>query len=61
VPVVILIVVVLVVIVAGLVTWVRRGRSASRLVGAPASEREAVFHGGIMCKSLTTSGLLVKF
>jgi hypothetical protein len=58
---IILIVVVLVVIVAGLVTWVWRGRSAGRLVGAPAGEREAVFHGGIMSKTLTTSGLLVKF
>ena len=59
--VILLIVVVLVAIVAGLVTWVWRGRSASRVIGAPASQREAVFHGGIMCKTLTTSGLLVKF
>jgi len=59
--VIILIVVVLLAIVTGLGTWVWRGRSAGRKIGAPAGEREIVFHGGIMCKTLTTSGLLVRF
>ncbi len=60
--VIILLVVVLVVaILTGLGTWVWRGRSAARVIGAPAGEREIVFHGGIMCKTLTTSGLLVRF
>jgi hypothetical protein len=59
--VVILLVVLLLAIVAGLVTWVRRGRSAARVIGVPASEREAIFHGGIFCKALTTSGSLVRF
>ncbi len=59
--VVILIVVVLLAAVTGMVTWVRRARSCARVIGAPAGELEAVFRGGIMCKSLTTSGSMVRF
>ena len=59
--VVILIAVVVLAAVAGLGRWVWRGRSAARTIEAPAGDREVVFHGGIMCKALTTSGLLVKF
>lgn len=60
-PVVILLVVVVVlVIVVGLATWVRRARSAARIIDVPAAEEQNIFHGGVMCKSLMTSGILVR-
>jgi hypothetical protein len=61
VPVVILLVVVVVlVILVGLATWVRRARSSARIIEAPAGEEKNIFHGGIMCKNLTTSGTMVR-
>jgi hypothetical protein len=61
VPVVILLVVVVVlVILAGLATWVRRARSCARIIEAPAGEEQNIFHGGMMCKKLTTSGTMVR-
>jgi hypothetical protein len=57
----ILLVVVLLALAAGLTAWIRRGRSYARIIGAPAAERETVFHGGILCKGLTTSGIMVRF
>jgi hypothetical protein len=59
--VILLVVVLLLAVAAGLGRWVWRGRSATRTIGAPAGEREVVYHGGILCKALTTSGLLVRF
>jgi len=58
--VVILLVVVFLVIVGGLVTWVRRARSCARIIDAPEGTEERVFHGGIMCKNLMTSGSMVR-
>jgi hypothetical protein len=59
--VIILVVVLLLVILGSLVIWVRRARSSARVISVPASERDAVFYGGIWCKSLTTSGSMVRF
>ncbi len=58
--VVILVVVAIVIALGGLGAWIRRARSCRRIIDAPAGEAQAVFHGGIMCKSLITSGLLVQ-
>ena len=58
--VVILLVAVLFVIAAGLVTWVRRARSCARIIDAPEGRLETLFHGGIMCKHLLTSGTMVR-
>jgi hypothetical protein len=58
--VIILLVVVVLVIVGGLFTWVRRARSCARIIDAPEGAQERVFHGGIMCKNLMTSGSMVR-
>jgi hypothetical protein len=58
--VVILVVVVILVILGGLVTWIRRARSCARIANVPAGEPDQVFHGGIMCKGVITSGSLVR-
>ena len=58
--VVILVVVAIVIALAGLGAWIRRARSCRRIIGAPAGEADDVFLGGIMCKTLITSGLLVR-
>jgi hypothetical protein len=58
--VILLVVVVILVILGGLATWIRRARSCARIIDVPAGEQEDLFFGGIMCKSLTTSGSMVK-
>jgi hypothetical protein len=58
--VVILVVLVILVILGGLVTWIRRARSCGRIANVPAGEPDQVFHGGVMCKALITSGSLVR-
>jgi hypothetical protein len=58
--VILLVVVVVLVILAGLATWVRRARSCTRIIGVPDGELVETFYGGVMCKSLTTSGTMVK-
>lgn len=58
--VILLVVVVVVVILGGLATWIRRARSSARIIEAPAGEEQNIFHGGMMSKSLTTSGAMVR-
>ena len=58
--VILLVVAVILVIASGLVTWVRRARSRGRIADVPAGHLENVFHGGVMCKGLTTSGSMVR-
>jgi hypothetical protein len=58
--VVILVVLVILVILGGLVTWIRRARSYGRIANVPAGEPDQVFHGGVICKGLITSGSLVR-
>ena len=58
--VILLAVVVVVVIVSGLARWVWRARSSARIIEVPDGDPEAVLHGGIMCKNLTTSGTMVR-
>jgi hypothetical protein len=56
--VVVLAAVVVVAAVAGLTIWIRRVASCGRIIEAPASEREAVLSGDVLCRHSTTSGSL---
>lgn len=56
----ILVAIVIVAVAAGLITWIRRARSCQRVTGAHAGELELVCYGGVMCRSLVTSGTLVR-
>ena len=58
--VVILVAVAIVIALVGTGAWIRRARSCRRTIDAPAGEAQAVFLGGVLCKSLITSGLLVR-
>jgi len=58
--VVILLVVLIVLLAAGLFTWVKRARSCRRIIDAPEGSEEQHFFGGVLCKNLTTSGIMVK-
>jgi hypothetical protein len=53
---------VVVVGVLGVATWTRRARACQRIIdpAPPASESELVCYGGVMCRGLTTSGMLVR-
>jgi hypothetical protein len=44
--------------VAGMAVWIRRAASCGRRIGVPPSEREAIFAGDVMCRSVITSGSL---
>jgi hypothetical protein len=44
----------------GLFWWVRRAASCKRIIETPAGDPAAVFYGGVMCRSLITSGSLVR-
>ena len=48
--------------VVGVATWTRRGRACQRIIdpAPPASETELVCYGGVMCRGMMTSGLLVR-
>jgi len=48
--------------VGGVATWTRRGRACQRIIdpAPPASESELVCYGGIMCRGVMTSGMLVR-
>lgn len=50
----------IVLLMVGLVTWFRRASACQRIIDAPAGETELVCYGGVMCRSLMTSGLLVR-
>lgn len=52
--------VVVLLLLVGLVNWIRRASSCQRIIDAPPGEPELVCYGGIMCRSLVTSGLLVR-
>lgn len=58
--VVILLAAVLLAVAIGIAAWIRRARSCARVIDAPAGDLEAVFHGGILCKNLITSGHTVR-
>ena len=53
---------VVVVGVIGVATWIRRARACQRIVdpAAPAGESELTCYGGVMCRGLMTSGMLVR-
>jgi hypothetical protein len=53
-------VLVILVIVTGLARWVWRARSSARVIDVPDGKQEALFHGGILCKNMTTSGTMVR-
>ena len=44
--------------IAGLIIWIRRVASCARKIETPASEREAVLPGDVLCKHSITSGSL---
>lgn len=46
--------------VGALFSWTKRTRSVTRVIDAPVGESQAYFYGGVMSKSLTTSGALVR-
>lgn len=50
----------IVLLVAGLVTWLRRASACQRIIDAPAGETELMCYGGVMCRSLMTSGSIVR-
>ncbi len=43
---------------AGLIIWIRRVASCARIIEAPASEREAILAGDVLCRHSITSGSL---
>ena len=49
-----------VLLVVGLVTWLRRASACQRIIDAPAGETQLTCYGGVMCRSLMTSGSLVR-
>lgn len=51
---------IVVLVVVGVVTSIRRVRSCRRIINAPAGETELACYGGVMCRALMTSGLLVR-
>lgn len=48
--------------VVGVATWIGRTRACERIIDpvAPAGESELVCYGGVMCRGMMTSGLLVR-
>lgn len=56
--VVVLVAVLVVAAIAGLTIWTRRVASCARIIEAPASEREAVLSGDVLCRHSVTSGSL---
>lgn len=48
--------------VMGVATLIRRARACQRIIvpAAPAGETELVCYGGVMCRGLMTSGMLVR-
>ena len=48
--------------VVGVATWLQRGRACQRIIdpAPPAGETELVCYGGVMCRGMMTSGLLVR-
>jgi hypothetical protein len=61
VPLVIALVVVLILLcVSGLFIWARLAASNTRIIGAPDSELEDFFWGGVMCRHVITSGSLAR-
>jgi hypothetical protein len=56
--VVVLVAVLVVAAVAWLIIWTRRVASCGRIIDAPASEREAILGGDVLCRHSITSGSL---
>jgi hypothetical protein len=46
--------------VLAVVTSIRRARACQRIIDAPAGETELTCYGGVMCRALMTSGMLVR-
>jgi hypothetical protein len=48
--------------VMGVATWIRRARTRERIIdpAPPAGESELTCYGGVMCRGLMTSGMLVR-
>jgi hypothetical protein len=46
--------------VSGMFLWIRRAASCARTIEVPAGEPIEVFHGGVMCRYVITSGSLAR-
>jgi hypothetical protein len=46
--------------VGGIFLWTKLAAANTRIIGAPAGELDALFLGGVMCRHLITSGLMVR-
>lgn len=58
--VVLLVVVLAVVVIAGLVTWIRRAKSAARIINAPDGESDRVFPGDMLTRTTIMSGSMAR-
>lgn len=58
--VVLLVIVLALVAVAGLITWIRRARSAARIIDAPAGEYDRLFPGDVLSRNIMMSGSLAR-
>jgi hypothetical protein len=56
----ILLALLVVLVVVSVVTWLRRARACQRIIDAPDGELEQSWYGGVMCRSMMTSGTLVR-
>ncbi len=58
----ILVALLIVMVVVVMVTWIRRVRACRRIIDppAPAGEIEVTRYGGVMCRAMMTSGILVR-
>jgi hypothetical protein len=58
--VVLLVVVLAVLVVAGLVLWIRRAKSSTRIIDAPAGESSRVFPGDVLSRHTMMSGSMAR-
>jgi hypothetical protein len=58
--VVLLVIVLALLAVAGLLTWIRRAKSAARIIDAPASEYDRLFAGDVLSRHMMMSGSLAR-
>lgn len=57
----ILLAVIVVIVATGLGTWIRRASACQRIIDdVPSGESELTCYGGVMCRSMMTSGTLVR-
>jgi hypothetical protein len=56
----ILLALLVIMVVVVVVSWVRRSRACERIIGAPDGELEMACYGGVMCRTMMTSGGLVR-